>query len=225
MDKGRIVNTLYDMSNKKRLSDMNRFGINTSNALGISIYTLRSFAKEIGINHKLALDLWTTKIHEARILASLIDDPMEVSENQLEEWVLDFNSWDICDQCCSNLFDKTKFAYEKAIEWSYREEEFVKRAGFVLMACLSVHDKKAKNEEFIGFFSRIVDECVDDRNFVKKAVNWALRQIGKRNYELNKIAIKTGKKILENDSKSAQWIGNNALKELTSDKIIKRLKN
>ena len=143
----------------------------------------------------------------------------------METWVKDFDSWDVCDQVCSNLFDKTPFAYRKAIEWSKREEEFVKRAGFVLMATLSVHDKKADNKKFEQFFPIIKRESNDNRNFVKKAVNWALRQIGKRNLSLNKKAIKTAKEIQKMDSKSARWIASDALRELTSEKIQKRLKS
>ena len=143
----------------------------------------------------------------------------------METWVKDFDSWDICDQVCSNLFDKTPFAYRKVIEWSNREEEFVKRAGFVLMATLSVHDKKADDKKFEQFFPIIKREANDNRNFVKKAVNWALRQIGKRNISLNKKAIKTAKEIQKMDSKSAKWIASDAIRELTNEKIQKRLKS
>jgi 3-methyladenine DNA glycosylase AlkD len=139
-------------------------------------------------------------------------------------WVKDFDSWDVCDQCCSNLFDKTKFAYRKALEWSKRPDEFVKRAGFVMMAALSVHDKTMKDEQFIKFLPLIKKESVDERNFVKKAVNWALRQIGKRNRNLNKIAIKTAKEIQRMESKSARWIASDALRELMSNRIQKKLR-
>jgi 3-methyladenine DNA glycosylase AlkD len=146
-----------------------------------------------------------------------------VTEKQMESWVKDFDSWDICDQCCSNLFDKTKFAHKKAIEWSKRREEFVKRAGFVLMATLAVHDKEAGDKEFLKFLPIIIREATDDRNFVKKAVNWALRQIGKRNSALNKIAIQTAKEIQKIDSKSAKWIASDAIRELTSEAVQKKL--
>jgi 3-methyladenine DNA glycosylase AlkD len=139
--------------------------------------------------------------------------------------VRDFDSWDICDQVCSNLFDRTPFAYEKAVEWSKHPSEFVKRAGFVLMAALSVHDKKAGDRQFIQFLPIILSEAKDERNFVKKAVNWALRQVGKRNFKLNKLAIKTGEKISKIDSKTARWIAADALRELKGEKTQKRLKN
>ena len=141
----------------------------------------------------------------------------------MESWVKDFNSWDICDQCCSNLLDKTKFAYQKAFEWSKREEEFIKRAGFVLMAALSVHDKKATDKGFEKFLSVIIKESIDERNFVKKAVNWSLRQIGKRNRVLNKKAVETAKQILKSESSSAKWIASDALRELTEQKVLNRI--
>ena len=158
-------------------------------------------AKEIGTNHELALELWNT-----RILAGMIDDPKSVTDIQMEDWVKEFNSWELCDQCCGNLFDKTSFAFTKVIEWSKRKEEFVKRAGFALMAVLAVHDKKASDEEFVRFMPHIKREAVDERNFVKKSVNWALRQIGKRNLSLNKIAIQTAEEIKTLDSKAAKCL-------------------
>jgi len=203
---------------------MARFGINVENAYGVSIYELRKIAKEIGTDHNTALALWKTGIHEARLLAGMIDDPALVTEDQMENWVRDFNSWDLCDQVCSNLFDQTKYAYAKAIEWTRRDEEFVKRSGFVLMAALSVHDKKAADSRFENFFPVIKKHATDDRNFVKKAVNWALRQIGKRNASLNKKAIQVAEEIEGYDSKAARWIAKDALRELRSDKVKKKLK-
>jgi 3-methyladenine DNA glycosylase AlkD len=160
---------------------MARFGIQTSKALGISIPQLRDIAKRLRTNHELAQKLWKTGLHEARILASMIDDPEKVSEEQMERWAADFDSWDVVDSCCGNLFDETEFAIRKAHEWSKRKEEYIKRAGFVLMAEMAVHDKKASDKTFLDFLPVIVRESSDERNFVKKAVNWALRQIGKRN--------------------------------------------
>lgn len=202
---------------------MARYGINLKNTYGISSYELQRLAKEMGKDHSLAQQLWASSIHEARILASMVDKPEMVTDAQMESWVKDIDSWDVCDQCCSNLFDKTKFAYQKAEVWSKREEEFVKRAGFVLMAALSIHDKKAADEDFLKFLPMIKRESPDERNFVKKAVNWALRQIGKRNLNLNKIAIKTAKEIRQIDSKSARWIAGDAIRELTSEAVQKRL--
>jgi 3-methyladenine DNA glycosylase AlkD len=169
------------------------------------------------------LQLWESGIHEARILASMVDDPRLVTEEQVESWVVDLDSWDVCDQCCMNLFEKLPNAYSKAVEWAGREEEFVKRAGFALMACLVWHDKTATDDQFIAFFPAIQREAADDRNFVKKAVNWALRNIGKRNRDLNQAAIRVAREIGEIDSKSARWIASNALRELTGEAVEKRL--
>jgi len=182
--------------------------------LGIPIPELRKLAKLIKREHDLALALWKTNFHEARILASLIDDPGQVTEKQFNSWVNDFNSWDICDQVCGNLFDRTPFVIDKAIEFSARPEEFVKRAGFVLMAEYCMHNKKAKDEIFINFLQIIEREACDERNFVKKAVNWSLRQIGKRNNNLQVYAIEAAERILEKPCKPARWIARDALNEL-----------
>jgi 3-methyladenine DNA glycosylase AlkD len=185
---------------------------------------LRGIARELGRDHHLAQELWASGIHEARILACLIDEPSLATEEQMELWVKEFDSWDLCDQCCSNLFDRTGLAFEKAVEWSGREEEFVKRAGFVLMACLAVHDKKAGDEAFLEFLPLIKREAQDSRNFVRKAVNWALRQIGKRNPNLNRAAIEAAREIQKMDSRAARWIASDALRELTGQKVQSRLK-
>ncbi len=219
-----IMNKLRSLANPETVKGMARFGISAKNTYGVSIPNLRKMAKEIGINHDLAERLWDSKIHEARILASLIGDPKMVTEEQMEKWAKDFDSWDVCDQCCGNLFDKTRFAYKKAVEWSSREEEFVKRAGFVLMATLAVHDKKAIDADFLKFFPLMIREATDDRNFVKKAVNWALRQIGKRNLSLNKKAIKTATEIRTIESKAAKWIATDATRELESESVQNRLR-
>jgi 3-methyladenine DNA glycosylase AlkD len=202
---------------------MARFGINSKNTYGVPIPTLRKMAKEIGKNHRLAQKLWSSGPRDARILASMIENPEEVSVEQMERWVRDFDSWDVCDQCCSNLFDKTQFAYQKAVEWSIRDEEFVKRAGFVLMACLAVHDKKAKDEALLRFLPIIKGGATDDRNFVKKAVNWALRQIGKRNPILNQKAVETATEIYRLNTRSARWIASDALRELNGEAVQRRL--
>ncbi len=219
-----IIAHLHSLANPENVAGMARYGINTQNTLGISIYTLRPLAKEIGCDHHLALRLWESGIHEARILAAYIDDPALVSEEQMERWVVDFDSWDVCDQVCSSLFDRSPFAYQKALEWSEREEEFIKRAGFVLMAALSVHDKEAPDERFEQFFPVIVREASDGRNYVKKAVNWALRQIGKRSRYLNELAVQTARQVQQIDSPAARWIASDALRELTGEKVQKRLK-
>ncbi len=218
----RILKKLNSLSDPKAVEGMARYGINPEKNLGVSVTTLRKVAKEIGKDHQLAQRLWSTEIRDARMVAALIDDPKLVREEQMERWVKDFNSWDLCDHCCGNLFDKTEYAYQKAKEWSKRKEEFVKRAGFALMAWLAVHDKKAEDKEFLIFFPLIKNESIDSRNYVKKAINWALRNIGKRNLNLNKKAIKTAKEIQKMDSKSAKWIASDAIRELTSERIQKR---
>jgi len=214
---------LRAMANPRNVEGMARFGINPRNTLGVNIPVLRRIAREHKNDHDLALQLWNTGIHEARLLAGFIDDPALVTQKQSEAWAGDFDSWDICDLVCSNLFDKTPFACGKAIEWSRRKEEYVKRAGFVLMAALSVHDKKAPDSVFIKFVPVIKREANDERNFVKKAVNWALRQIGKRNLRLNRIAVAAAKDILKYDSRSARWIASDALRELTGKSVLARV--
>ncbi len=219
-----LIKKLKSLSNPEAVAGMARFGINPKNTYGVSIPALRKMAKEIGKNHLLAQKLWNSGIHEARILAGMIDSPDEVTEKQMERWARDFDSWDVCDQVCSNLFDRTEFAHKKAMDWSRRGEEFVKRAGFVLMATLAVHDKEARDKDFLKFLPIIKREARDKRNFVKKAVNWAIRQIGKRNLPLNQIAIKTAKEIQGIESKAAKWIASDAIRELTCDAVQKRLR-
>ena len=218
-----ILKQLKSLGNPAAAEGMARYGINTEHAYGVSIPNLRKIARKIGKNRPLAEALWSSGIHEARILAGMVYPPAEITGRQMEEWVRDFNSWDLCDQCCNNLFRKAVDAHEKAVEWSSRDEEFVKRAGFVLMACLAVHDKKAADAEFLEFLPVIKRESVDSRNFVKKAVNWALRQIGKRNLRLNQAAIATANKISEMNSAAAKWIAADAIRELESDAVQKRL--
>ena len=210
-----IIKQLKSLANPENAAGMARYGISSKNTLGISIPQLRAMAKEIGKDHLLAREIWKSGIHEARMLAGMIDDPKQVTEKQMENWAGDFDSWAVCDQVCSNLFDKTSFAYQKAVEWTRAEEEYVKRAGFVLMACLAVHDKKADNKQFERFLPIIKQGSIDERNFVKKAVNWALRQIGKRNPSLNRKAIALAEEIKKMDNRAARWIASDALRELT----------
>jgi 3-methyladenine DNA glycosylase AlkD len=203
---------------------MARFGVDVPDAWGVSAPKLRALAKEVGKDHRLAEQLWQSGVHDAQLLATLVDDPARVTRRQMERWAKDFNSWALCDAACSCLFDKTPYAPDKAREWTGRQAEYVKRAGFVLMATLAVHDKKAPDERFEQFLPYLVEHASDQRNFVKKGVNWALRQIGKRNRRLNKLAIRTAKQIQKLDSRSARWIASDALRELTSDKVQGRLK-
>jgi 3-methyladenine DNA glycosylase AlkD len=223
-DVDEILRTLKSLGNPKAIEGMAHFGINARNTYGVSIPKLRGLARQIKQNHTLAQQLWTSGIHEARILASMIDEPQRVTDKQMERWVRDFDSWDVCDQVCMNLFEDTPFAYKKAIAWSKRREEFVKRAGFVMMARLAVSDKNANDDDFLRFLSLIKKEAVDERNFVKKAVNWALRQIGKRSKALNRLAAQTAREIKAIDSKAAKWIATDALRELESKAVQARFK-
>ena len=219
-----VIAQLRSMSRPENKDGMARYGINVDKAFFVSMPELRALAKELKKDHELALALWDTEYHEAKILAGLIDDPLLVTEAQMDKWVAGFDSWDVCDQCCSNLFDKTQYSYGKALAWTQDEREYVRRAGYVMMATLAVHDKKAPDKIFELFFPFIVKGSLDERNFVKKAVNWALRQIGKRNFELNAKAIATAKQIQAMDSKSARWIATDALKELQSPAVQKKIK-
>jgi 3-methyladenine DNA glycosylase AlkD len=212
------------MADPSQLAGMARFGIDTHSALGgISVPALRKMAKRIGRDHALAAELWASGIHEARILAGLIDDPALVTDNQMEAWATEFDSWDVVDGVCCNLFDRTPFAHSKAAEWSGREEEFVKRAAFSLMAGLAVHDKASPNQAFRQFFPLIEREAGDPRNFVRKAVNWALRQIGKRNSTLNREAVAAARRIQRTGPRSARWVASDALRELESEAVRGRL--
>lgn len=219
-----VMSILREAADPSALSGMARFAIETEGRLGISIYDLRRIAKSIPPSHALALDLWKTGIQEARLLASMIDVPSEATEAQLELWAADFNSWDICDQVCDNLFQRTSFSWKKIAEWHTREEEFVKRAAYALIACKAWHDKTAADEQFIALFPIIKAGADDPRNFVKKAVNWAIRNIGKRNLALNKAAIAFSEELLLTDDKTAHWIARDALKEMQSEKMQDRLK-
>jgi 3-methyladenine DNA glycosylase AlkD len=220
-----ILATLRSLSKPEAVSSMARFGINADKAFGVSVPALRKLARSIGTNHSLAQELWDSGLHEARELATMIADPKQVTEELMERWVKDIDSWDVCDHCCGNLFDKTPIAYRKAREWSRRPEEFVKRSAFSLMAALAVHDKAAGDNAFSKFLPIIKRESIDERNFVKKAVNWALRQIGKRNRNLNRHAIETAREIQTLGSKSARWIAADALRELTDEKVQSRMKD
>jgi 3-methyladenine DNA glycosylase AlkD len=219
-----VLDKLQSKAQPEQLKGMAKYGMTVEQRLGVSVPDMRKLAKEIGRDHKLALDLWRTGIAEARILAGMVGDPAKLTEEQMEDWVKGINSWDVCDQVCMNLFEKNQLAWKKIVDWSEREEEFVKRTAFSLIACLAWHDKKASDEKFIELFPIIIREAKDERNFVKKAVNWALRNIGKRNLNLNEAAINTAREIKRLDSKAARWIAADAIRELESENIQKRLK-
>jgi 3-methyladenine DNA glycosylase AlkD len=229
MTTAEILKILESLGSPENVAGMERYGIVTKKAFGISAPVLKELAKDIKKQtkdrHALALELWETGIHEARAIAYLIDDPKQVTSEQMDSWAKDFDNWAVCDGTCGHLFCKTEFAYRKVFEWSESEEEFIKRAGIVLMAWLAVHDKKADDKKIEQFLPILENKSVDERNFIKKAVNWSLRQIGKRNLSLNKFAIETAEKIKLQNTKSARWIAADALRELTSEKVTKRLQS
>ena len=219
-----ILTELRSLSDPRGLEGMARFGDRPRQALGgISTPVLKKVARSADRNHALAQELWASGIHEARLIAAMTDDPAMVTEDQAESWVGEFDSWTVCDCCCAYLFWMAPFAYRKAHEWSEREEEFVKRAGFALMAELAIHDKKAPDEPFLDFLPAIKAGSGDPRNFVKKAVNWALRQIGKRNANLNRAAIEAARDIHALGWSSAKWIASDALRELSGEAVQARL--
>ncbi|KTB48807.1 DNA alkylation repair protein [Dehalogenimonas alkenigignens] len=219
-----IIVHLRSMANPANAAGMARYGIKSDNTLGVSMPVLRTMAKSYRRNHELALALWDSGIHEARILASLVDDPKKVTPEQMDRWTASFDSWDICDQVVSNLWETTPYAFEKAVEWVRREEEFVKRAGFVLMARLVVGARNIPEGARIEvFFAEIEHGAADSRNYVKKAVNWALRQIGKRSFELNRRAIAVAEKISRSHNPAARWVASDALRELRSPAVQARL--
>ena len=224
MELSLVVKKLEELSDRTYRQGMERFAVPSENAWGVPMPGIRALAKEIGKDHKLAEELWKQGYYEARILAGLIEDPKMVSAGQMEDWVKDFDSWGITDNTCGNCFDKTSLVYQKAGEWTRRKEEFVKRAGFALMAYLTVHDKRQPDEVFLSFLPLIKDASSDKRNFVKKAVSWALREIGKRNIGLNGKAIACAKEIEALDAPSARWIARDALCELQSNEVKVRLK-
>jgi 3-methyladenine DNA glycosylase AlkD len=219
-----VLDKLQSKAQPEQLKGMAKYGMTVEQRLGVSVPDMRKLAKEIGRDHKLALDLWRTGIAEARIVAAMIGDPAKLTDEQMEDWVKGINSWDVCDQVCMNLFEKNQLAWKKIINWSEREEEFVKRTAFSLIACLAWHDKKASDEKFIELLPIIIRGATDERNFVKKAVNWALRNIGKRNLNLNKAAINTAKEIKRLDSKATRWVASDTLRELGSDAIQSKLR-
>lgn len=230
-----ILAALEPLGGEEARAGMARYGIATANAFGVSVYELRRVAKGLQQDHELALELWATGNHEARLLAGMVDNPLEVTETQMDAWAADLDSWDVCDQVTSNLFDKTPYAYHKVREWSGSPDEWVKRAAFAMAAALAVHDTSAADESFLPILGLIRREAGDDRNYVKKAVNWALRNIGKRSLRLHGAAIGTAEAILAEASVAAdsrdpgararRWIARDALRELTSEKVRTRVRN
>jgi 3-methyladenine DNA glycosylase AlkD len=218
-----VLEAIDALASGRVLESMKRFGIETDNARGVSTPALKAIARKIGQHHQLAQKLWATGIFEARAIAAMIDEPDKVTRRQVESWARDLNSWGICDACCCYLFRKTPFAWEKAVEWAGRKPEFVKRAGFALMAYLAVHDKAATDEQFVQLLPVIERESDDDRPFVRKAVNWALRQIGKRNLRLHPPAIAAAERIKARGTRTARWIAADALRELRNATVVERI--
>ncbi len=220
-----VVDELRSVADPSRRPGMARVGITIDRALGVSIPDCRRLARRHRDDHALALDLWTTRIHEARILASMVDDPSQVTVDQMEAWVVDFDSWDLCDQVCGNLFTETPHSFDRARGWVRRDEEFVKRAGFSIVAEQAARARDDHDDDFwLGWLPEIERGAVDERHYVKKAVNWALRQIGKRDLALNTAAIDTGERLAASPSRSARWIARDALRELRSDGVQARVR-
>lgn len=221
-----IIEKLKSSGSEKNIAGMARFGISSVNTLGVSMPEIRALAKSIKKNHPLAIELWESGIHECKILAALTADPTLTTPIMMDSWVAEIDSWDVCDQACFNLFDKTPYAKEKVYYWAESDEEFTRRAAFALLAGMAVHWKRVPDAEFVPYLDLIIKYSFDGRNFVKKAVNWALRQIGKRSFMLNDLALETCESIMSKypDNKAAQWIAKDAMRELTNDKIRARIK-
>lgn len=218
-----VVDELRAAADAARVPGMARVGINVDRAMGVSIPDCRRIAKRHRPDHDLARGLWGTGIHEARILASMVDDPGEVTMQQMERWVVDFDSWDLCDQVCGNLFGLTPRVFTVARRWSRRDETFVKRAGFVLIAERAARDRDHDDAFWLRWMPTIRRGASDERNYVKKAVNWALREIGKRNPALNRAAIEEAEHLLSLDGRAPHWIARDALRELRGDAVATRL--
>jgi len=219
-----ILKRLRKLGSAANRAGMARFGINTEKAFGVSMTVLRPLARQYRRRHDLAVALWETGWHEARILAALIDDPKLVTPRQMDRWAANFNSWDLCDQACMKLFAKTPFVAAKVTKWAKDKREFVRRAAFATVAGYTVHAKSAPDSEFTPFF-KLIEKCAtDDRNFVRKAVNWALRQIGKRSPSLHRPALALARRLAASDDRTARWIGKDAVKELTDPVQLERLR-
>lgn len=219
-----IIGEIKAQRNPEAVAGMARYGISPEGNYGVCTPALMDISRRVGKDHALAARLWSSGIRDARIVAFMIDDSGAVTEEQMDSWVKDFRSWDICDGCCLHLFADAGPAVKKAVQWTKSTEEFVKRAGYVMIAVIAIHDKKSEDDFFRSFFPLIVKGSTDERNYVKKGVNWALRQIGKRNSRLNKEAISVAKRIRKFDSKAARWIASDALRELESEGVQKRLR-
>ena len=222
-DLEQVLARLRKLGDPARLAGMARYGITTDSAYGVTVAELRAVAKELGRDHDLAAALWDSGVHEARILASLVDDATLVDDAQFERWAAGFDSWDLCDQVCQNLFRYAPPAWRKAVEWTQRPELFVRRAGFSLIAGLAAADKKADDERFAALLQPLADGADDDRPLVRKGASWALRAIGKRSPRLNAAAMETALRLRETDARGARWVAADALRELRSEAVQRRL--
>jgi 3-methyladenine DNA glycosylase AlkD len=219
-----VLTSLKRLADERVLEDMSkRYGIYTNKALGVSMANMQKVAKPLGRNHELAAALWDTGWYEARMLTSFVDEPERVTSAQMDAWVREFDNWGICDTLCFNLLDRTPHAWRKVVQWCKQEGEFVKRAGFVLLWSLTVHDKHADDEQFRQGLILVLRAASDERHFVKKAVNMALRAIGKRNPALNKAAVTVARRLADSPEPAARWVGKDALRELTSPSVTRRL--
>jgi 3-methyladenine DNA glycosylase AlkD len=220
-----ILAKLVAKGSRRNVQGMTKFGMSSAGRLGVPVPDMRRLARETGRDHRLARALWKTGVPEARIVAAMVGEPDKVTEDEMDRWVRDIDSWDVCDQVCMNLFEKTPFARARIRAWATREEEFVRRTAYSLLACLAWHDKAAPDSDFVAMLPVIVSGATDDRNFVKKAVSWALRTIGKRNARLNEVALATAREIRELDSRAARWIASDVIRELESSGTRKRLRS
>ena len=218
-----VVLKLKRLGTKAGRDGMARFAIPSDNAFGVSVGDIREVAKQLGRDHDLALELWETGLYEPRMLACFIDDPKQVTPTQLDRWCRDFDSWAICDTACFHLFDRTPHAWRKVEQWASRRDEFVKRAAFALLASLALHDKKTDDEPFLRCLPLVEREAGDERNFVKKGVNWALRAIGKRSRSLHAVAVVMSERLSKSDLAAARWVGKDALRELKGPVAMRRL--
>jgi 3-methyladenine DNA glycosylase AlkD len=211
-------------SKRVREDMLSRYGITAPKAYGVPVGTIQQLGKQLGRDHDLAVALWATGWYEARMLCAWVDQPERVTPAQMDRWARDFDNWGICDTICVHLFDRTPHAWKKLAPWSRRREEFVKRAAFALLAGLSLHDKQAEDQSFLSTLPLIERAAEDDRNFVKKGVSWALRVMGRRNRRLNSACLETARRLVDADQPAAQWIGRQAVKELASPLVRRKLR-
>ena len=223
MDKDEVLAWLEKKGTRSTVEGMARYGIVAKHAFGVTMGTLKTLAKQLGTDHALSVALWDTGWYEARLLAALVGDPQRVTRRQMDAWARGFENWADCDTVCFKLWDRTPFAWEKVNQWATSPREFVKRGAFALMACLALHDKAASDAQFLDLLPLIEEGAQDDRNFVKKGVNWALRSVGRRNSVLNASAIAVAKRLSQSREAAPRWVGKDAMRELVSPKVREQL--